>query len=495
MSTAAVSCPYCNSPAVVPAGTSDGQRVPCPRCGESFPYRGPTVIDHEAPTDVSPRAPAPAPAIQLRPANWVVGVIVLGMMVSMALVGLAFALQTEGVRRAHDLRLPKSRAIDIPFYALLALGIYIAGLVTAFLWGWNRRDRAPELVARPWTRRLSAPALVALAVIPVVVLAALAIRGRSGRQPLGDDLPPAVVRVPPAELPALGYVPSDVNVVVGLHVAEALDDPSGKELLKGLSVGDLGTDLVQQWTGLPLAELDHAALGLRLEGELIPRLTLVARTRQPYKPEKVRESLKAQRTPEPGHKRPVYRFKTETGSVLDALPAYVWFADDRTLVVHLSRRWEVVPEEPKDGLDHLPAPLAQYLRQRAGRDAQVWAVGHLDDWEKAGGLALLRAGPLKEAWDTLSAVRTAGVSVRCGDGLTLTAAFDCADEAAAKALARSLEPGEGKALNALGLDADAGPIGRDFLKTLKVAREGTWVDLQAKASAEAVQTVDPGKAR
>src|SRR3954469_7264692 len=42
-------CPFCNAESPIPAGTRDGARVPCIRCGEAFVYHGPEVAAGSGP--------------------------------------------------------------------------------------------------------------------------------------------------------------------------------------------------------------------------------------------------------------------------------------------------------------------------------------------------------------------------------------------------------------------------------------------------------------
>jgi hypothetical protein len=482
-------CPYCNSPALIPAGTAAGQRVPCPRCGESFPYRGPGAEALAARPATPPSAPDP-PAEPRPLSNRKVAATVLGVMLVMAGLALAYALHTVMVRRGYDLHLPKSQAVDVPLYARIALGVYAAALVTALVWGWNRREAAPG--GGPWRQRLTVPAL-GLAALVGFGLALLALQGRPAREAANGGGAEPVRRVPPADLPELGYLPDDTNGLVAVHVAEALHEPVGRQVLARLNFGDVGVQGLEGLTGLKLDDLEHVVLGLKLDDLIPPRMTLVAQTRRPYDPGAVRAALKADRgTPQGG--RTLHHFQMP-GFGLDA---YVWFADERTLVV--ARRlkdFERVPRTPHPGLDHLPAELQGFLKTRMGPAAQVWAVGHADGWDKVKvaqlGLALLYRTDvltLFEAGRVLPKLRTAGAWLVCGDGVTLRAAFACADEASAKALARYFTPDDEqgrKTLEALGMLGKQ-PLPRALGETLKTVQEGSWVELQAKAGAEAVRS-------
>src|SRR5438094_9335117 len=93
-------CPYCNANVTLPPGTQPGQRVPCPRCGEAFPYRGP-AIERDDSTAAAPLS-TPIAGETAQWSNMKVAGTVLGFMALMAIAGLTFALVTQKIRRAHD---------------------------------------------------------------------------------------------------------------------------------------------------------------------------------------------------------------------------------------------------------------------------------------------------------------------------------------------------------------------------------------------------------
>ncbi|HZT80039.1 MAG TPA: hypothetical protein VFA26_07455, partial [Gemmataceae bacterium] len=192
MPAAPLSCPYCNALVPLPAGARSGQRLPCPRCGEAFAYHGP---DAEA---VSPTPPAlppnrldlsagPALAAGRRRPNWLVAAGVLGVMAVMALAGLLYALNTEGVRREHDWRLPKDRSL--PLYLTVFAGLWLAGLVGVALWELQSRcrrgpDGGPRRV--PWGVALGVVTVVAAAGVGLAVLAVRINENRASRPALPD---------------------------------------------------------------------------------------------------------------------------------------------------------------------------------------------------------------------------------------------------------------------------------------------------------------------
>jgi hypothetical protein len=406
----------------------------------------------------------------------------------MALLGLALALNTQLIRRGHDLRLPKSQAINVPLIARVALGIYVIGLLSALVWGWNRRERAG---GEPWYSRLGV-AGVAVLVLIGVGLALLAIPGRTTRDRPGEEGTSAVRHVAPAALAGLGYLPEEVNLVVGVHAAEALADPAGQRALEQLRIGGAGPRGLESWSGLKLAEMDHAVLGLTLDAQLVPRLTLVVQTRTPYAPEAVRTALKAGRATDRSG-RELHRFTLEGLG----LEAHLWFAGERTLVV--ARRpedFDRIPERPRQGTDLLPPALRDFVPQRIGPAAQLWAAGHVEDWDKVG-VSLALAGLLRNDWETLKKARTFGLGIICDNGLTLRASFGCADQEAARTLHDYLAPGDGgpgKGLPALGLRPEADPLARELAQTLKTVQSGAWVDVQARASLDAMKRPQTGKA-
>jgi hypothetical protein len=257
---------------------------------------------------------------------------------------------------------------------------------------------------------------------------------------------------------------------------------------------ELGLDNLEKLTGLQLRDIDHAVLGLNVENRLIPRLTLVVQTRRRYNADTIRAALKASRSPEPGE-RQLFRFKLEKPS----LEAVLWFAAERTLVVGLSEDdLKPVPAEPQpQGAGHLSRPLQEVLRERMGPSAQAWVAGHADDWDKTS-VKLLLAGLRKEDRQVLGKVRTFAGWLQFGQGMSVNADFDCADDAAAEALERYLVPkdaGDRKPIRVLGGRPETEPIARELGQTLKAFRKDTWVTVQAKARADTVrQALAPGDA-
>jgi hypothetical protein len=408
----------------VPAGTRDGQLVPCPRCGERFAYRGPTVAGNGTvpPAPAADRPPAGENAVdrlgeRLRGASKrSVALVVLVVMVVMAAGGLALALATQQLRRSHD------------------------------------------------------------------------------RLPPPDEGVPRVRLVAPADLAGLGYLPPDTDVIAAVHVAEALQEPAGRDFLKRFRPEEAVRDEPEQgpalagdlehWTGLALDDLDHVVLGLKVAGgDFPPRTVLVAHTRRRYDDRKVVEALKATRLQSAG--RELYRFRLER----PPLQPVLWFAGERTLVVALTpEQLAEVPEKPQPGIEPFAAPLQEMLKARLGTGVQAWAVGHADDWERTTAKLALTSLLRDPDRRVLDGVRTFGLALRFDDGLTLTGSCHCADGSAARALAERLVPPEGS-------DPKRPPLlGSKLARTLKVVREDAWLTLQARGTAAPADT-PPATAR
>lgn len=476
MSRAGLSCPYCNSTVVPAPGTQPGQRLTCHRCGESFPYRGQAVEFTSLPPQVTtPVDPPQRPTKPRRPSNALVLLALLGVMTLMALVTWYFVQNTVDIRRAHDESLPKSRAVAIPVSLRVLLGGYVVGLVAIILWGWSQRERLAE---RTLLQKLAMPVLTAV-VLTLFAATLVLLEGRPARPTTSVEPPSTVKRIPPSQLPALGYLLPGTNTVLALHVAEAQETAAGRNALKQLRLGEVGAESLEKWCGIKLDDMDHVALGVIIDDQFPPRMALAVHTRQPYDAELVRTTLKAGRTTERGGKT-LHRF--DLGQF--GLDALLWCVNDRTLIVsrHLED-FDRIPAEPRSNPDHLAEPLRAYLTERMGPSAQVWIAGHVDGWDK-GGMQLLLMGLLKQNAPMVSSLRTFGAWAVCDEGLTLNGSVRCVDEPAATKLKEWLnspgtpenkgtEKGEGK--------EDTG-LRRELRQSLRTIQNGLWVEFQAKAS-------------
>jgi hypothetical protein len=488
--TEPLSCPYCNARVAVTEPPA-GQRVHCPRCGEAFPYRtgeGGRGVNGAAPT-APPRVTESVrgPEVPRRWSNGAIAALVLAGMGVMAVVGLIFALATQGERRGFDLLLPKSAPKGIPLVVLVAAGIYLTVLGYVLYRGWARRDlpagSGPE--PRAGRRRLTIPLLAGVAVA-AAALVALALQGHKETPsvpPEGDKPTEPVRAVRPDQLAGLGYLPADTNVVAAVHVAEALQDAEGKKLLEPSRLGPLGPGLasIEKWTGLKPEQLDHLVFGLRVNDQL-PQLTVVVRTRQPYRRDVLAAALHPSKPTERDNK-PLYCFKL--GRFGDAV---LWCAGEQTLVLIArldgagARDMDAVPLAPRAGSEGLPDALQSFLKERLPGGAVAWVAGHLDQPETARNWLAFTGLPEGER-NVLAQVRTFGAGLRLHPDVALSGAFQCADAESARALEEILDRqrGEGVTLKMVGPSAQADP-------------KSNWLTFQAKADPEALLRLLPGGA-
>jgi hypothetical protein len=106
-------CPYCNTRVAQSVPMHAGERVNCPRCGESFAYRPPEEGVNgqgEGTAGLPAHFAAAKPASPPRASNRKTALCVLGIMGLMAALGLTWALATVGFRRAND---TKNRRNDV----------------------------------------------------------------------------------------------------------------------------------------------------------------------------------------------------------------------------------------------------------------------------------------------------------------------------------------------------------------------------------------------
>jgi hypothetical protein len=307
-------------------------------------------------------------------------------------------------------------------------------------------------------------------------------------RPALEETKGEVRTIAPASLPALGYLPLDTDLVAGIHVAEILAEPTAREFLTRMRLGPVDGDLsiIQKWTGLRLEDVDHAVLGLRVEGQLIPRFNLVVQTTRPYDAESLRKSMNVSRSPEPS-KKELYRVRLEKS----LLTPISWFADDHTLIVGLKPEdLAPVPAKPREGIDHLHADVVNLVKERLGQGTPAWIVGRAENWDLLWRILLDRQAREGQPVELFNAARTFGVWFQFNDGLALNAAVQCADAVSAKALEAYLtghDLGDKKPFSMPAPPPELAPLYRELGQSLKSDRNDTWVVLQAKASGETMR--------
>jgi hypothetical protein len=103
-------CPFCNGLLPWLSAQPSAEKLPCPRCGELIPasrWRVDTAIASGEPKLPTPTGGADRPDAtqQIVPGVRKTALIVLGIMLAMAVVGLSYALWTTKLRRSRDPKL------------------------------------------------------------------------------------------------------------------------------------------------------------------------------------------------------------------------------------------------------------------------------------------------------------------------------------------------------------------------------------------------------
>lgn len=378
MTTETLTCPYCNASIGVSSGLSAGQRIVCPRCGDTFPLRptdgftnhptsplsSDTAITNEPATTAS--TTPPQLSLPSRRSPGLVAALVVGVMLFMAGGSLVFMLMTQQQRRAYDT---------------------------------SRPPRRP---------------------------------GKQRGVPEPESPPPAVASVSPDKLPALGYLPSNVNFLFAVRIPELIASPAGMRIVREpIKVGERDYRLEDLVAGLGfrLLDIDHLVLAARIDDTLPPPFYLVFRTTRPYDEEQMRQRLKGTRIAGPG-KKTLYKFHPKRPNI----DLHAWFANERTVVLAwFPDQLERLPDQPIEDLQQLPEEVRTVLKERREPIAPVWIVGHSLDWSKTRA-ALFLKWLNKEDQTRLASLSTFGVWLVPNHSLAFKGVFACQDEAAARGL-------------------------------------------------------------
>ncbi|MBM4070690.1 MAG: hypothetical protein FJ271_17310 [Planctomycetes bacterium] len=308
----------------------------------------------------------------------------------------------------------------------------------------NNAQPAPR-PRKSWSNRWLAALFVLLMggmAVAALTLALGTLKSRKTRDPKVPATIGATRALPPAELPALAYLPEDCNLVAGIHVADLLKSARGKRLLASprLNGSDQGSNwqglnCIEGWTGLQASAFDHVALGARIDGD-VPHLVAVLRTRQPYRLEELAGRFPGKAFPH--HKRPLFRIKLQPVG-----GGYLWCADERTLVLLLRpdavkiEDMDRVPAFPRQADAALAPPLRKIVDEHL-RQADIWLAGDVQRPETLGNL--LRFVPiLSKPSPPMAQARSFAVSAREDGELTILGFVSVRDEVGLRAWREFLE--------------------------------------------------------
>lgn len=201
----------------------------------------------------------------------------------------------------------------------------------------------------------------------------------------------------PLDLPGLGYLPPETNVVAALRPADLLEDSQGKALLAAPrpALLELVLSAAEKWTGSKAENIDHLVAGATLTAEAIPPVTVVLQTRRPYDPAVIAEALRSKATTYQG--RPLFRFSFDPAG-----QGYLLCASERVMVMILRvvegvkiEDLDNIPRRPWDGAEALPRPLREALG-RIDKDALAWVAGELPEKTPLDALLALTGGKRPE---------------------------------------------------------------------------------------------------
>jgi hypothetical protein len=317
---------------------------------------------------------------------------------------------------------------------------------------------------------------------------------RRSRDHLQRQTDPSTLHVTvtaPSDLEGVGYLPADVDLVLGLHSAEMTESESGRQLLQVFRArtefpGAVGIESI---AGMKLEDMDHLVLGLRVQERALPRVTLVIRTRVPYNLQAIANTLKGSRADHGSRK--LYRFALGGAGI----EATLWPADDRTLVVTwLPQDLDVVPEKPALGLDRFSDDLRQVFRENLHPGMFCWLAGAMKNAEPAFAPLVFLGMPEKDV-KTLAAMEKLAVWLRANGEVQIRIVADARDSASTDRIVAYLTRWgivSGKSVPALVENPRTQPLAAELAQKLQIIQNENRFTIDASCKTQAlVQAVEP----
>jgi hypothetical protein len=494
-----LTCPYCNAQVPPPGPEEARSRILCPRCGETFAHHPADTAVAAGPPPTSrgglgaEGARAGPRLLEATPAHVAVQLAVISGLVVAASLALRLALPESSTTRTA-----------FPFMFLLgAVGAVAAG----WLWYFRaRRDNAATALFLLGNMGMVALVVLAYALATTEYRRSHDPPPKSGlnRTGLGKDGKPGKGQEP-GKLAALGYLPEDSNLLVGIHVADLWRDEAGKAFLKKPSWEPLKLVLeqVKEWTGLKKDKIDHIAFGAKTD-LLSLRFTAVVRTTRPYDPKSFRVFLEGKSKPMVHEGRLLYPLQVPLGPLLKTHGA-LWCVGDRTLVLTIrdpfssfEKLKKSLPLKPRRGSEGLRPALRTCLEKRLPRGTWAWVAGESVRAEMlAAVLPLGRKG--KVLPEPLRAVNVFSAGLRFAAGaeeVILSGDLQCSTEEAAMAVQSLLEDSQLPGLESLMVVGPASPAREQALRGATAfglgASAGAAWEVAAVAQLATIPPAEPG---
>ncbi len=311
---------------------------------------------------------------------------------------------------------------------------------------------------------------------------------RRSRDHLTDQTDPETLHtivLAPSALPALGYLPSDVNAILGLHAAECTEQEDGRRFLnalRSLSVGGAGPRLDASYRSA-LGSHRPCCAGTPGRRPIDPRFTLVVRSRQHFDKNALTKALNAERSDR--GKRCLFRFQPQ-GITLDL---NLWMPDDRTLVISRAPEdFDLVPMTANPGIERFNADLQEVFRESLPTGIMVWLAAATRHGEQVLAPLTLSGMLAQRDLESFAPLQRLGVWLRAESKLEAAADADLRDEPAATRLKDYLAhlgvaPGQIPA----GLEANAQTerLASQLKKSLTVEQKDSHLFLRASCSMDA----------
>ena len=238
----------------------------------------------------------------------------------------------------------------------------------------------------------------------------------------------------PLELDGLVYLPKNSSIVVGLQIAECLEDGKvGKPLLDEPRPAGLDWVLKQitRTLDMELKEIDHVLMAPSPDLRS-PQMTLVVKTRRPIDLKRIAQAGPVETKLH--QEEPLYYFTLKPGG-----EALVWCVEERTALYVIG--FEANKIEHLQGLsktarpidEALAAPVREAMKERLAKYQFAWGAGRLDHLGAFKELLPFVPG-MKIDMAALKELKTFAVGLEPIDGLTMTGHFQSSDAKSAAKL-------------------------------------------------------------